>query len=47
MSKLNTKTKCLSISGCIHWKKFDLIIKNPITYTIFKNKLKKFYISKY
>ena len=47
MSKLNTKIKCLSISGCILWNEFDLIIKNSITYGIFKNKLKKFYISKY
>ena len=47
MSKLNKKIKCLSISGCILWNEFDLIINNSITYSIFKNKLKKFYISKY
>ena len=35
MSKLNTKIKCLSISGCILWTEFDLIIKNSITYIIF------------
>ena len=35
------------ISGCILWNEFDLIIKNSITYSIFKNKLKQFYISKY
>ena len=47
MSKLNTKITCLSISGFILWNEFDLIIKNSITYSIFKNKLNKFYISKY
>ena len=31
MSKLNTKIKCLSISGCIIWNRFDLIIKYSIT----------------
>ena len=35
MSKLNTKIKYLSISGCILWNEFDLIIKNSITYSIF------------
>ena len=47
MSKLNTNIKCLSISGCILWNEFDLIIKNSITYSIYKNKLQIFYISKY
>ena len=28
MIKLNTKIKYLSISGCILWNEFDLIIKN-------------------
>ena len=47
MGKLNTKIKSLPISGCILWNEFYLIIKNSITYSIFKNKLNKFYISKY
>ena len=47
MSKLNTKILYLSISGCIFWNEFDLIIKKLITYSIFLNKLIKFYISKY
>ena len=38
MSKLNTKIKCLSTYGCILLNEFDLIIKNSITYSIFKNK---------
>ena len=36
MSKLNTKIKCLSISGCILWNEFDLIIKNSITLVFLK-----------
>ena len=47
MNKLNTKTKCLSISSCIIWNEIDLIIKNSITQSIFKDKLTQFYISKY
>ena len=39
MSKLNTKIKWLSISGCILWNEFDLIIKNSITYSILKNSI--------
>ena len=35
MSKLNTTITFLSISGCILWNEFDLIIKNLITYSIF------------
>ena len=34
MSKLNTKIKCLSISGCILWNELYLISKNSLTYSI-------------
>ena len=47
MSKLNKKIKRVSISSSIIWSEFDLIIKNSISYSIFKNKLQKFEISKY
>ena len=47
MSKLNTKIKCLYISACILLNTFYLNITNSITYSIFLNKLKKYYISKY
>ena len=35
MNKLNTNIKYLSISGCILWNEFDLVITNSITYSIF------------
>ena len=34
-SKLDTKIKCVSVSGCILLNELDLIINNSITYYIY------------